>query len=395
MTSVVSEQLERVVTHSADYIQHMNSDSIHRLDRIMARRREGYSVDLRSPFYGGIDRNVIAEKFQVLDLEFEELISLDRKERDDIGPFSIMLPFTEIVDSVQAYFSQYMSPDPEALKYAYSQVSSLLPHHGLRMMKLSTSFGMMPRDTNLGLPFLSRDRSLAIEYLRRAEQLRDPSEIFPCVLGWRGQANGTDRPKQRVVWMFDHAETILGSSILHPVLDVLRSINGFSAWSTPLDVDNAVTRILKVGEEAGVPIISMDFSAFDSSVPRGMITLAFDLLRDWYSEMARERINLLEEIFATVSLVCPDKLWTGRDGGVPSGSALTNLIDTLINLLVGFYASYRLGVDLIDYELLGDDSVFVFTPGVAMEKLSEVIGELGMTSNPEKQFISYYSAHYL
>lgn len=356
----------------------------------------GYDVDLRSPLYGGVSREEILSNLEthIGFSDFDELSMIDRSEMESVGSFSIMLPFSERTADIESYFTQSWNPNPEALDFAFTQLSSLIPQNSIRPSTLDIAYGLMPKDTNLGLPILSRDRSSAYLYLERAKRMTDPSEIYPCVLGWRGQAKGLhDIPKQRVVWMFDHAETILGSSILHPILSRLRVLPGFSAWSDSDTVDRAVTHLI---EQSGEHLIfSMDYSSFDSSVTRDLLDLIWEVLFGWFTDEARPRLEILLQSFATVGIVCPDGVWTGRDGGVPSGSALTNLVDTLINVFSGFYCSYRLGTRLIQFESLGDDSIFVFQDDPDEGTISEIMRELGLVVGEGKQWIHRGSVHYL
>jgi hypothetical protein len=195
--------------------------------------------------------------------------------------------------------------------------------------------------------------------------------------------------------MMDHLETIWGLTILYPVLNRLRVLTGFSAWSSDVAVDDAVTTLLEKAENQGLTIISADYSNFDASVPAHIIQCVFDLLRYWFTDETESRLDVLESSFSTLPLITPDGVFEGRNGGVPSGSALTNLVDTLVNLIAGKYAAKRLGIELMSYEVLGDDSIFVFKPTPKLEDLSAAFMELGLDSNPEKQFVSTRSAHFL
>jgi hypothetical protein len=252
----------------------------------------------------------------------------------------------------------------------------------------------MPKDTSLGLPWMTRDRGLAHDYLRRAERIKDPKDIYPCVLYWRGQPKGfREIPKQRVVWGFDHAETIIGATILYPALYTLKRRNGFAAWNDDLEVDKAMTRILEGAQ--GRRIVSMDYSGFDSSLSVELLNRVDRVLMHWFEPSAAARIQLVGEISNTVDLVVPFEVLTGRNGGMPSGSVLTNLRDTIANLIAGFYIAIRNEVSLLDYEVLGDDAVFLFSKNLDPEVIASTVSELGLKSNPEKQYVSSESAHFL
>lgn len=363
----------------------------------LERTRAGKSTDLRSPFYGRENtREEIISKLELAigETSIQVLKDSDVREREKIGPYSIQSPMADRWDTVEPYFHQLFSADEECFSKAVKQFSALVPSHSLRMSTLQTAFDMMPTDTSLGLPWLTRDRSYVGDYLDRAAHLTDPSDLYPFVLYWRGQPTGPNQlPKQRVVWGSDHAETIRGATILYPMLNALRNLRGFSAWLGAPYVDDAMTRILTRAN--GKRIISMDYSGFDSSAHERLISAAFDVLREWFNEDAGLTLDLLEEIVLTAGLVVPDYVLLGRRGGIPSGTVVTNALGTIINGIAGLYVGFRSNSNLDDYELLGDDSVFLFSDSLEPENIAEIVGELGLVSNPEKQYVSTNAVHYL
>jgi hypothetical protein len=326
--------------------------------------------------------------------DFEELTEIDKAEEAKIGSFSIMLPYAEREDDLLKYWMQEFNADPVILARAKETVSSLIPPRSLRAASFDTAYDLMPKDTSLGLPWVTRDRRYAESYLDRAKLIDSPEDVYPCILYWRGQSAGLDKvPKQRVVWGFDHAETILGATILYPTLNYLRKLNGFSAWLGDAYVDMAITRLLR--RSRGRRILSADYSSFDSSLHYRLLEAADDVLAGWFDDVGSERVRLLGHISNTIPIVVPGVVLSGRNGGMPSGSVLTNLRDTLANLIAGQYVAYHQNCRLEDFEVLGDDSVFLYSDDSATENFSEVVMSLGLSCNPSKQFISERSAHFL
>lgn len=367
-----------------------------RLCRSLDRTDRGFDRDLRTPLYEGANREEILDLLsgKIGPAPYEELEGIDQHEREKVGPLSIMLPYAERRESVLKYWKQDFNPDMSCFEAAVSKVCGLIPAGSLRLDSFREAYRMMPKDTSLGLPYLTRDKQYAASYLARAQEVSSPGQIYPCVLYWRGQSAGLrEVPKQRVVWGFDHAETIIGATVLYPVLNVLKRLQGFSAWVGDVAVDRAMTRIIRKAQ--GRRIISMDYSGFDSSLARPMLDAVDSILCVWFQDPGPDRIRLLGEVSATIPLVVPYDVLDGRNGGMPSGSVLTNLRDTIANLIAGFYAGIRLQSELLDYEVLGDDSVFLFANDMDPEALSRAVSELGLESNPSKQFVSLYSAHFL
>jgi hypothetical protein len=386
----------------------MNSESIQqlytklpdagaeRLERYLDRCNTGFSCDLRTPLYKEAPREEAIERFRQLATStgYAELDAIDTHEEGKIGPYSIMLPYKELIPTVEAYFSQHWDPDMDGLRYAFSHVVSKVPSRSLRPMSFQNAKNAMPKGTSLGCPWVTSDVAYADLYLQRAVKATSVTEFYPDIKYWRGQPKGLKEiPKQRVVWGKDHMETIIGATILYPVLEVLKRVSGFSAWLGSGFVDAEATALLT--QAHGRRIYSIDYSSFDSSLTRGLLDLVDQVLITWFTVDATARIKLLGEVNATSGLIVPFEVLVGRNGGMPSGSVLTNLRDTLANLLAGYYCAYRLDVDLDQFMVLGDDGVFLFSDDVSELELSQVMAELGLTCNSDKQFISTRSIHYL
>jgi hypothetical protein len=376
-------------------MERLPTDGRLRLERSLSRTETGFDTDLRSPLYKAIPREeIISALVNVLGVTKIDVIDKqDEIEREKVGSFSIMLPYSERKDDVYKYYHQDFHPDKYVFDEAIRRVKSRYPEHSMRAADFDTAYALMPKDTSLGLPHLTRNRRLADEYLRRATQVSVPSDIYPCVLYWRGQARGLkELPKQRVVWGFDHAETILGARILHPLIARLRMITGFSAWSGDVFVDNAITHLLRYA--AGRPIVSMDYSGFDSSLSRALLDAVDGIISYWFEPSVTDLISLLGEISATVDLVTPEGLITERNGGMPSGSVLTNIRDTLVSWIAGTYTALRHRTAVLG-EYLGDDSVLLFEKEIKPDLVCDTVLELGLISNPDKLHVDNRSVHYL
>jgi len=370
------------------------AEGLQRLDHSLERTYRGYTHDLRSPLYGAIQRTEIIEILErkIGDAPYEELYELNKREIEKIGSFSIMLPYDMRAADVLEYFRpKPISPDMDLFDRALSLLSTLIEPGALRSSRLSTAYAAMPKGTSLGPPWMTSEREKALWYLDKAQSDRVPKDFYPSVLGWRGQAQGLLLPpKQRVVWQMPHDETILGLSILNPVLKKLRVKPGFSPWQGDLFVDQEMTHILKLGH--GRRILSMDYKSFDSSVSKPLIDVVRKLLLYWFSKADAPRINLLLDVFTTMDMLVPYRVMTGRIGGVPSGSALTNLVDSLINLFALNYLSLRLNNPIMACSILGDDAVVLFEDDWDAVDVSGVMNELGLNVSPEKQWISTSSS---
>jgi hypothetical protein len=370
------------------------SEGAKRLEFLLDRMYTGVPEDYRTPLFDGRPREELIEELvaKVGYTRFEELTQIDHREKEKIGPYSIMLPADERRDSLSGYWQQSWSPDEEALDSAFHSVAGLVKQRSLRAASLETAFSVLP-DGNLGLPWVTRDKAYAGYYLERAIKAKTVTDWYPFIWYWRGQPNGiAGPPKQRDIWGSDHVDTILSLSIQGPCLTALRRLPGFSAWVGQQAIDEEATRILRKAN--GRQVLSGDYSGFDKSLPYELMLIADDVLAEWFAIRDHARIYLLGEARATVDIVVPYDVLGGRKGGMPSGHGLTNLVDSIVNLLAIHYIAFRLGVQVEDYTVMGDDFVVLYSQDVDLEELAKVVLEIGLVANAEKQYVSTRSLHF-
>jgi len=385
-----------IIRPLSDILARLDLDSQVRLLGILKRSRDGSSKDLRSPLYDARPREEIVDIFREIgSFGHPEMDQIDEDEIKKIGPYSIRLPFDKIRGGLLEYF-ETPNPrgDPWCFEYARQRLMRLVPARSLRPLVLDSAFGFMPKETNLGLPLLTRSKEDAVQYLRRARYINSYLQIYPFVLFWRGQPNGTNEPKQRHVSGADHVDTILWESFLQPMLVALRSQKGFAAWNDAEYVDLAVTELLSNSVGMGYEIVSGDHSHFDSHLSMNIINTVFDCVEAWFESSAARTINVLREEFLHTGIVCPEGWWDGRAGAVMSGTGGTNMVDSLGNLFASWYCAARTGTELFRCEVLGDDFVSVWTNPIS-DHLEELMSEIGLVTNQDKQFISASSCHYL
>jgi len=317
---------------------------------------------------------------------------LDAVEADaieGIGPESIQLPYDERKEVVYDYFSQPdIHPSWDSWDYATNKLAGLVST-AVRLVDLNTAYEDMPRGTNLGLPFATADAEYRIQVLELARHVSRSGfkgRPDPCMLYWRGQMKGLDvTPKQRTVWGYPHYITLLELQIQIPLLHVLRSKLEFSAWNEPTVVNHAVTEVML---HARQDILSVDFSRFDASVPRVLIEQIFAILRSWFTSKAHPVIDYVERCFLEIGLLTPEGILQDRNGGVPSGSGVTNLIDSLVQLFAFHYISHRMGNSVDMHLVQGDDGVVAFHDPWSLDSVSEVALELGLKVSSDKGGVS-------
>jgi hypothetical protein len=329
-------------------------------------------------------------------LEYAPLMVEEQEQRRSTQGFaSITAPWAEVEQQLLSPFfgpGVPQSVDMDAWRSAKVRVENLLD--GRRSpLPLEIAQDRAPKNTSSGLPLWSTEPEVLPQYLKRAQyiaQSYDASEFYPFVAGRRTTSAALgEQSKQRLLWIVDKAEVPLGKSAGDVVLEDLRiRHNHFAAWVGP----NAVAEHVTVMLHRDLPIHSVDFSRYDASISNLFIQTAFELLMTW---VKAPYLEVVGEHFMDGGLLHPYGIAYGKQRGVPSGSSLTNMIDTLVQCLVWNYVAIVLDTQLVDFMVLGDDGLVQFLPERPPDDLEPVFSELGMVFNADKTHYSSEYAHYL
>lgn len=149
-----------------------------------------------------------------------------------------------------------------------------------------------------------------------------------------------------------------------------------------------------------------DWSEFDKTVPAWLIKDAFSIVMNSFDfTKVEDSTGLIWPVNETQSIRrakrviryfvnTPIRLNDGRrfmkTGGVPSGSMFTNIIDSLINMIVMRYTLYHTTGRMPQAELyLGDDSVLVADGIINLDDMADVAEQaFGMKLNRQKSYVT-------
>lgn len=317
------------------------------------------------------------------DLEIE-LLKLEESQRSKYGPRSIAVPWVERKEGVS---DQFGSGDKVILKY----IAPDTPRR-LRPTSLKTAVDNLKNSTNSGLPYIKKKGNVKAEALDNLGELLARRD--PCVLFTRTQ----EGKKTRTVWGYPIADTILEQSYYQPLLNYQRLLPWRSALLGPDDVDKQMTSLMDYGISNNLSLVSIDFSAYDSSVKESLQNYSFQYISELFtrSEKYQDELEYIKDRFNTIGLVTPDGILEGPHG-VPSGSTFTNEVDSIAQYQV---ARQFINKD-IPFQIQGDDGAYATNDP---EGLKETFKMAGLNVNEDKSFISkdhfiylqnYYSRKYV
>jgi len=295
------------------------------------------------------------------------------------------------------------SINSKSAKYADEQIRRWIRGGSLQSVSTLDAAVSFDGSSSKGWPWFMTTRRVPLCYLNEAEALvadglrLKHATLYPNVGSTRGQSQGPGLyASWRAISGGSMVTNLLKKRVYIPTRDRLLRRHNFCAKISREAVDHAVTKILKSAR--GRQILSIDFSKFDASIPNEVLDRMFQTLRHWFQASDRQLVRFCQEAFQRAGLYTPAGYFPGgeRGGGVPSGSVLTNLIDSMVNFWVVTYAAHRLGAVVEDYLLEGDDGVYLFRGEIDYGALSDVLlVELGMIMSPSKCLISDREVLYL
>lgn len=303
-----------------------------------------------------------------------ELLEVEKSNQEKFGPRSIAKPWLERIEGTQAYFEVNKSSLPNLV----------LPQSSgrLRPLGIQSASEYIKRTTNSGLPYLTKKGKVLKEAIANFEQLLSRQD--PCVLFTRTQESGKTRP----VWGFPIADTINEMMFYRPLLEYQKKTGYRSAVIGPEAVNTSVSELMKFAASKGLKLLSIDFSAYDTSISPELSRLCFDYVKSLYQTNYHGDIDYIYDRFVNIGLVTPDGIYTGEHG-VPSGSTFTNEIDSLVQYIIALnYPNEKLEM----FQIQGDDGLFAVSDP---DGLMDWFQQFGLKPNYEKSLVSTVTAQYL
>lgn len=239
-----------------------------------------------------------------------------------------------------------------------------------------------------GLPMmLKKADSLSYSFDREAQVRQGIKAPNPCVAFKRTQVGN----KTRLVWGYPLEMTIMESRFARPLIDKLIRTNSPMAFGmSKTELGAKLHRYLV--DEPG-EIVALDYSGFDTTVSKLMIKQAFRILATWFSEGDLEEYGYgrIVSYFISTPIVMPDgHLYRGKDHGVPSGSYFTQLVDSIINVMLSYSLASRFDFSISREGLyvLGDDAIMNIESGnIDLKAWEEYLLTFGLKLNLNKTVV--------
>lgn len=290
------------------------------------------------------------------------------------------------------------------------------------LITVDLSVKKMPQGTSAGLPYAevrSINKGEAWLYdsfriknmharIRRGHRTR----MDDCASFAKSNISSKDKNKVRLIWCYPLSMVALEGKYAYPILEAVKRQEigqhiAYGAETTLGGCEWLYKELCRLDDiYPNSRKIIMDYSSFDQTPPPWLVRRAFDILEcaldftrieDEDGRISniplRESLRewkAIKNYFINTPVRMTDGIRYVKTGGVPSGSCFTNLIDSVINMIVTRYTFRAVFNTPPVFEVYLGDDVVTAVPRktyVDMEYLSEVIDfKFNMKVNTDKTY---------
>lgn len=305
------------------------------------------------------------------------LIELEDSNKAKVGPRSIAVPWSERLESLDTSF--------ESVDYDIKdQVNNLIGQRRLRPISAESALRLLKNNTNSGLPYYTSKGKIKERVLDKYDILLKRQD--PCILFTRTQ----ERRKTRNVWGFPVADTLNEMRYYSPLLAYQKGLRYRTALISPDAVCSELTKLITKSVNFGMKLLSIDFTAYDTSVKSQLQKKAFNYIKSLYQINCESELQYIAERFNNIGILTPSGVISGPHG-VPSGSTFTNEVDSIVQAAVSMSQPY---VTEDSFQVQGDDGVYLL-PIDKVNELKSKFVSCGLNVNEDKSYVSDNFAIYL
>lgn len=233
-------------------------------------------------------------------------------------------------------------------------------------------------------------RSNASRALYDFDHWRSKYRFVPDRAFARSQLALRANPKIRHVWGRAFHHILLEGCIAQPIIEKLMYTETpiYIGKDLHIDMPHDVIQMMKDGGTA----YCLDFSRFDARLPRHLITAVWFLIEelvDLSNPSDRLTFEFCQSLFQNTPLVMPDGRLFNVRCGLPSGTYFTQLLGSIVNLLLIYMLQHHYGYTQVPTKVLGDDSIFVLPDGrITLAQCVKFFDQFGMIISPTKSIVT-------
>jgi len=228
---------------------------------------------------------------------------------------------------------------------------------------------------------------------RGLQTLRQDKAPEPCLAFSRTQFE----EKTRLVWGFPYSMTAVEGLVAYPLMQQ------FKKGTTPMAFAMTTCALgtkLRTASYHSKWAYSIDHSGYDSTIHSDLIRESFSIIKTWFDLTEIEPIsgkpvghifNIIERYFISTPIVMPDsQLYLGKKHGVPSGSYFTQIVDSIVNVMIAgaLSSKFSMHVPRTGIFVLGDDLLLWSNREMELDQMSQYVNAafgVNMNGFPKSQ----------
>jgi hypothetical protein len=364
------------ITEKPAWLSTLSDDAQSRLSRNNQLLREGSDNVVISPAMKDVEDSEIEGFVKgTFDsgLYTEKLIEIENSNLSKLGPRSIALPWAERRASLEAYFTdESLLSEGDFREWAIEFQSRYSINGRLHPVSLDTVAKNLEPSSASGLPYMVK-KGIVRERGQLTEEFVD---VYPCVIYTRTQEGG----KTRNVMGVGISDVIREMRYHQAFLPTEKKLSWRAAIVSPDEVDLQISTMLnmRLNDET---VTCLDFSAYDASISPYQSGRAFAFIASHFATKFWWEIYSIYERFATIPFYTPDGEYSGNHG-VPSGSAFTNTIDSIVQFLIAVESKLA-SPDGHGAQIQGDDGIYLIGDN-DVDAFTESFRAAGLSVNTDK-----------
>lgn len=286
---------------------------------------------------------------------------------------------SDITEKVNAYFEPCMKwSEDHVSTTARKMVEQRFAGMNVEISSIQTAFKTLPSGSSPGFPlnrcgikdkkdgkaWLMYECNRMKKLLRKGKINRNSRKLRfpPCDLGFRSQLCEVGENKPRLVWIYPGVVKIFEQMFSVPWMDAAMN-NDNLGWNVNWLHGCSYNLWRQLTNHDGATY-GIDFRSFDRRICSEAIKWAFSLLRKSFNFKYRWQKNVWKMIvhyFIHTPLLAYDEIFLTHYG-IPSGSAFTQIIGSLVNLYLSTDIAMRLGIKngvFKHYDTPSFDDIFI------------------------------------
>jgi hypothetical protein len=236
------------------------------------------------------------------------------------------------------------------------------------------------KSSGSGAPYFCKKADLKDEGFKIFNSIKEKrydEEVFnmPNVIYQVVQASKSGKYKRRLVYCPPFAVTILE---LYFGLNIQKFFVGNKLSSIVIGHKQLHLYDLNLGL-GDFYKASGDYSSYDQTLPSFFIKLSFEILKSFYSFNNEYESGLYDRLVSYIMhghIFHPHCGTINRKRGIASGSVFTNLVDSILNLLVMNYVSHLIGKEYRHIYVCGDDNLLATDTILNVQRISHMIKKI-------------------